>query len=92
MQVPRPTLLQLVALLLAVLAISPFTAPFSTCDLGALANYDGPSLKFKVSSDHSLAGAPGSTVVRTAVAIAVMQGDPAALTDRPQILHTILRL
>ena len=40
---PRCPLFRIVALLLVLLAASPFTAPFSTCDDAVLAMHDGPT-------------------------------------------------
>ena len=53
MTLRRTTIFKLCAVWLLALAISPFTAPFSTCGFAEVAGegttYEGASLKFKLS-------------------------------------------
>jgi hypothetical protein len=93
----NPTLGKICAVWLIVLCVSPFTAPFSTCDLGDLhggnSNTHGAVLKTTKAADESL-GSP--TVCGAIVPIFGAVVTSAALeVDRvakQRLSTTILRL
>jgi hypothetical protein len=88
----------LLAASLVVLAVSPFTAPFSTCDLGTLhggAITDRAEIlaaKLSAGEDVALVGAPIET--ETASPVFVFVAGPAVADEisKHQIPSRILRL
>jgi len=98
---PRPLhsrLRDLLALWLVALALSPFTAPFSTCDLGDHHN-DGVShrteiLAAKLAGDEDLALVSTSPEAETASPVFVVIDGPAVVDEisKHQIPSRILRL
>lgn len=87
------------ALLLLILTVSPFTAPFSMCEVErppvqATQKDASPQFKAAESSDKSAVStailAPGLSIV---VVLSIPVSAPSAsLTGPPSGLHTVLRL
>jgi hypothetical protein len=85
------------AVWLLVLCVSPFTAPFSTCDLArdneATPFQDGWSAQLKLSGHKCVVSPPGllSPVV-SAASPAYFRQRPASLPPTDPILSNVLRL
>jgi hypothetical protein len=97
--VPR-RLLQFVAVVIVALGISPFTAPFSTCDLGALHGHPWSpdttqGVVSKTSADPGNAPALVATAASTAPFFSLVVGGhvlPAPLVHVVRQSRAILRI
>lgn len=91
-------LTELLSASLIVLAVSPFTAPFSTCDLGTLhgdgVTHQAEILAAKLAAGEDLAVVGGSPEAETASLVLVFYAGPAVTdeTSKHQIPSRILRL
>src|SRR5438874_2108733 len=96
---PRPSRLRdLLAVSLVVLAVSPFTAPFSTCDLTGhprdAVTHQAEILAAKLAAGEDLAviGAPPEAETASPVFVLVACAAAADETSKHQIPSRILRL
>jgi len=93
----RRTLPRLCVIALLLLAVSPVTAPFSTCDLldllGGPPSTGGAVLQSKTTSDEPVSGVGGSLVVRMARASTGLTVLQSVARPRPRdAFHVPLRI
>jgi hypothetical protein len=92
----RSTAVYTMAMVLLVLAVSPFTAPFATFDFAELTGdapiHGDPLSSSKVAKEAVAADVVGATLAPLFVALYYSLGTPAGRVGTRQVLQTVLRL
>ena len=98
----RTTISKCFAVGLVFLAVSPFTAPFATCDFGDSTRPEGSDLGIsvhdetllkKVASESHLVGVPTRSILPPFLSGSEAPSlNPASHSNRRRALHSILRL
>jgi hypothetical protein len=90
------TAASMMAMVLLVLAVSPFTAPFATFDFAELTGdapiHGDPLSSSKVPKEALAADAVSATLAPLFVALYYSLGAPAGRVGTRQVLQTVLRL